>query len=97
MTDSPILLGEPTGSLYTQAVREFIRTRDWPKGLVFDIFENDEPSPHLNIIFYRDNWLTLTFDQQQQVVTTVKGLMQKLWNDGIPIYTGKMESVHNGG
>lgn len=83
-------------SLYTPEVREFIYSRDWPKGLVLDIYEATEPAPHLNIIFYRDNWLTLTAQQHQQVVNTVKDLMYKLWNDGIPIYTGKMESVYNG-
>lgn len=84
-------------SLYTREVREYIFSRKWPKGLVMDIYENDEPAPHLNIIFYRDNWLTLDFSQQQQVVETVKEIMAKLWADGIPTYTGKMERVSNGG
>ena len=83
-------------SLYTPAVREYIFSRDWPKGLVMDIYENDEPAPHLNIIFFRDNWLTLTPEQHLQVVSTVKEIMAKLWGDGIPIYTGKMERAHSG-
>lgn len=85
------------GSLYTPAVREYIFSRKWPRGLIMDIYEDTEPAPHLNIVFYRDNWLTLTFDQQQQVVETVKEVMAKLWADGIPTYTGKMESVHGQG
>lgn len=86
-----------TGSLYTPEVREYIFSRNWPKGLVMDIYEDDEPAPHLNIVFFRDNWITLTFDQQQRVVETVKEIMAKLWADGIPTYTGKMESVFDGG
>jgi hypothetical protein len=91
-----IILGTSDTSLYTQEVRQFIRTRDWPKGLILDVFEADEPSPHLNIIFYRDNWLTLEFAQQQQVVTIVQEVMAKLWGDGIPTYVGKMERASDG-
>lgn len=78
-------------SLYTPEVREFICSRNWPKGLVFDVAEADTPEPHLNLIFFRDNWLTLNMDQHLQVAAVVKEVMDKLWNDGIPTYTGKME------
>lgn len=81
-------------SLYTPEVREYIFSRDWPKGLILDVFEAEEPAPHLNIIFYRDNWLTLAPEQHLQVVATVKQIMAKLWADGIPTYTGKMESAY---
>lgn len=78
-------------SLYSPEVREFIHTRDWPSGLKFDIRENTEPAPHLNIIFYRDNWLTLSFEDQMAVTNTVREVMNRLWNDGIPMYVGKIE------
>jgi hypothetical protein len=83
-------------TLYTQQVREYIFTRDWPKGLILDVYENNEPAPHLNIIFFRDNWLTLTGEDQLQVTNIVKEIMFKLWGDGIPTYTGKMESAADG-
>lgn len=83
-------------TLYTPQVREYIYSRDWPKGIVVDIYEEDEPAPHLNIVFFRDNWLTLEAEQHLQVVAIVKQIMAKLWGDGIPIYTGKMESIHDG-
>jgi hypothetical protein len=79
-------------TLYTEDIRRFIFTRNWPSGLVMDIAEADEPSPHLNLIFFRDNWLTLTFEEQQITTTIVKEVMDKVWNMGIPIYVGKMES-----
>lgn len=81
-------------TLYTDDVRNFIFSRDWPKGLVLDVYEAAEPSPHLNIIFFRDNWLTLSGEQQLHVTTVVKEVMSKLWADGIPTYVGKMESTH---
>lgn len=83
-------------SLYTREVQEFIRTRDWPKGLEMSIYEADEPAPHLNIIFFRDNWVTFSFEDQMKITSTVKEVMAKLWGDGIPIYTGKMEKVSDG-
>ena len=78
-------------TLYSPEVREFIHTREWPSGLKFDIREAMEPEPHLNIIFYRDNWLTLSFEDQMKVTNTVKEVMGRLWNDGVPTYVGKIE------
>lgn len=86
----------PTASLYTAEVREYIHSRPWPRGLQLSVYEHDEPAPHLNIVFFRDNWLTLDFEAHQKVVSIVKDIMAKLWADGIPIYTGKMESSVNG-
>ena len=78
-------------SLYTKEVREFFLSRDWPKGIVVDVRENDEPEPHLNLIFFRDNWLTLGVREQIQATNIVKEIMDKLWGDGVPTYVGKME------
>jgi len=87
---------EIPGSLYTNEVRQFIISRDWPKGLTFEVYEAIEPAPHLNILFFRDNWLTLDFSDQEKIVGIVKEIMAKLWGDGIPTYVGKMESSANG-
>jgi hypothetical protein len=78
-------------NLYSQEVREFIHSRNWPSGLKFEVRQNDEPEPHLNIIFYRDNWITLSFDAQMQTTEIVKEVMHKLHADGIPTYVGKIE------
>lgn len=81
-------------SLYTGEVKEYIHSRNWPKTVQWSIFENDDPEPHLNLVFYRDNWLTLSVDEQLQVTSIVKEIMFKLWSDGIPTYTGKAESQY---
>jgi hypothetical protein len=78
-------------SLYSQEVREFIHSRDWPSGLKFQVSEKDEPAPHLNIVFYRDNWITLDFEAQMKTTEIVKEVMHKLHSDGIPTYVGKIE------
>jgi hypothetical protein len=83
-------------SLYTPEVREYIFSRNWPRGVIVDIYENDEPAPHLNIIFYRDNWLTLQTEDHLRITEIVKEIMAKLWADGIPTYTGKMEASNGG-
>lgn len=80
-----------SASLYTNEVREFIHTRAWPSGLAFDVREDDVPAPHLNIVFYRDNWLTLSREAQFATTNIVTEVMRKLWDDGIPTYVGKIE------
>lgn len=82
-------------NLYSQEVREFIHSRDWPSGVKFEIRQNDEPAPHLNIVFYRDNWLTLDYQAQLKITEIVKEVMHKLHADGIPTYVGKIERAED--
>jgi chemotaxis methyl-accepting protein methylase len=79
--------------LYTDEEKRFVFTRDWPRGLVLDIFEATEPLPHLNFVFYRDNFIKFDTDQQARIASTVQEVMTKLRKDGIPCYLGKMEKV----
>lgn len=79
-------------TLYSNEVRQFINTRDWPKGLSLNVTEALEPEPHLNLIFFRDNWLTLSREAQFKTTEVVKEIMAKLWDEGIPTYVAKMES-----
>lgn len=83
-------------SLYTPEIREFIYRQPWPQGLIMDIYEDNEPAPHLNIVFFRDNWLTLEADDHLKITAIVKDVMSRLWSDGIPTYVGKMESAVHG-
>lgn len=78
-------------SLYSDEVRMFVHTRDWPKGLIMDIYEETEPGPHLNFVFYRDNFIRFNVDEQAKIAAIVKEVMEKLRADGIPCYMGKME------
>lgn len=80
--------------LYTPEIKNYIWTRDWPKGLILEVEELSEPAPHLKIIFFRDNWMTLSYENQMKVHSTTKEVMHKLWNDGIPTYAEKEESAY---
>lgn len=86
-------------TLYTPQVREYVLSRDWPKGLQLDIFEDVAEiygleTPHLNFVFYRDNWLTLKPEQHLKAANIIKEVLEKLRSDGIPCYMAKMESRH---
>lgn len=75
--------------LLTREVVDFIRTRDWPKKLQYDLSEADGP---IHLYFYRDNFVTLTGEEQWQVAMMVKETMETLRKRGIPIELAKMES-----
>ena len=80
-------------SLYTPDIRNYVFTRDWPKGLIIDIVEYET---HLGFRFYRDNFIQFGSEAQRQIAMTVKEVMEKLRGDGIPCYMEKMERVPNG-
>lgn len=79
-------------SLYTNEVREFIQTRDWPAGLILQVEENytqlddNQFEPYLQVVFFRDNFSQFPSDAQQKIAFTMNAVMMKLRNDGIPIY-----------
>ena len=84
-------------SLYTPEVREFVHTRDWPRGLQLDIIEevvNIEGllTPSLRFQFYRDNWMKFEAADHIKIANTVKEVMEALRAQRIPCYMGKMES-----
>lgn len=81
-------------SLYTPQIRQFILSRAWPKNVAMDVREATEPEPHLNLIFFRDNWLTLDVDEQMAVTNIVKEIMDVLWTAGVPTYVAKMEHAN---
>lgn len=81
------------GTLYTKEVRDYIFTRDWPRGLQLDVFEDEY---QLNFIFYRDNWIKFSNDEHLKIASIVKEVMEKLRADGIPCYMGRMESRYGG-
>lgn len=83
-----------TNSLYTDDIKNFIRTRPWPKGLVLEVREFDEPAPHLKLILFRDNWLTLSRDDHYRVVSIVKEVMGTVNKKGVPIFLDKLEHAN---
>lgn len=70
-------------SLYSIGIREYLGSRPWPKGLVFDIVEYEM---HLGFRLYRDNFNAFDAADRLQIAGQVKEVMEKIRNDGIPIY-----------
>lgn len=88
-------------TLYTPEVREYVHTRNWPKGLQLDVVEDvmdieGEEVRQLRFIFYRDNWLQFEAQQHLIIANTVKEVMETLRANGIQCYMGRMESRANG-
>jgi hypothetical protein len=81
-------------TLYTPEVREFVRTRKWPRGLIMDVIEYED---YLGFRFYRDNFIQFDGEAQRQIASTIKEVMEKIRGMGIPCYMEKMERVSDGG
>lgn len=77
--------------LFSNEVAVFIDSRDWPRGLHYRYAERYDPEPHMKIWFFRDNWITLSPEDQWKTVEIVKEVMAKLWGQGIPTYVDKIE------
>lgn len=82
------------GTLYTLEIKEFVRSRDWPSGLIMDVIEYET---HLGFRFFRDNFIQFDGEAQRQIASTVKEVMEKIRGLGIPCYMEKMERVGNDG
>ena len=80
-------------TLYTPEIKEFVRSRAWPKGLLLDVIEYEG---HLGFRFYRDNFVQFDGEAQRQIASQVKEVMEKIRGLGIPCYMEKMESAYNG-
>jgi len=78
-------------TLYSDEVRNFIRTRDWPRGLAWEVVEYPD---YLGFRLFRDNFNSFDGEDRLQIAMMVKEVMEKIRKDGIPIYMEKMESVH---
>lgn len=74
-------------SLYTPAIRDFVRSRPWPKRLRLDVVEYPE---YLGFRFYRDNFVTFNTHEQEQIAMAVKDVMETLRKQGIPCYLEKV-------
>lgn len=79
-----------SNSLYTREIRELVFSRDWPKGLIVDIIEYDT---HLGFRFYRDNFIQFDGEEQRQIASSVKQVMETIRGMGVPCYMEKMERV----
>ena len=81
-------------SLYTDDIRKYIRSRDWPKGLIYEVVEYEE---HLAMRFFRDNFNSFDGEDRLHIAMMVKEVMEKIRSLGVPIYMEKMETAYYGG
>lgn len=79
-------------SLYTDEIRTFVRTREWPKGLILDVVEYPD---YLGFRLYRDNFILFDGEAQRHIASIVKEVMEKIRGMGIPCYLEKEEKVPN--
>lgn len=72
--------------LLTEAVSKYIHGQDWPRGLDADIYEDDW---QIWLVFYQDNFGTLSPESQVKITAIVKEVITTLRNQGVPIGFGK--------
>lgn len=70
-------------SLYSNEIRTFFLTRDWPRGLKVLIAEEEE---NLNFVLFRDNFNSFDGEDRLQIAMMVKEFMEKVRGMGVPIY-----------
>lgn len=70
-------------TLYSNEIRQYIQSRKWPRGLIIEIVEYEE---HLGFKMFRDNFNAFDGEDRLQIAMQVKEVMEKVRQDGIPIY-----------
>lgn len=78
-------------SLYSNEIRDYIRSRAWPRNLQWEVVEYEG---YLGFRFFRDNFNSFDGEERYHIAMMVKEVMEKIRKDGIPIYMEKMESAH---
>jgi hypothetical protein len=77
-------------SLYSHNLRVFIHSREWPKGIQFQIVEYPD---YLGFRLFRDNFNAFDGEDQKQIALMVKEIMEKVRADGIPIYMEVLKTM----
>ena len=75
-------------SFYTPEMREYVRSRDWPKGLLFEVVEYKDS---LGIRFYSHNFDNMDGVDKHQAAMMIKEVIEKFRSLGIPTYLEKAE------
>lgn len=71
-------------SLYSNSIRTFLRTRDWPKDLVWEVVEFEDC---LKFRVYRQNINALDGEDKLHLAKVLNETLWGIRNRGIPIYT----------
>lgn len=72
-------------SLYSNEIRQYIKSRNWPKGKRLDI-EIVEYEDYLGFRLFRDNFNSFNGEDRLQIAMMIKEIMEKVRGDGIPCY-----------
>lgn len=70
-------------SFYTNEMRQFFHTRDWPMSLRWEIVEFDDC---LKLRLYRDNINRLNSDEKLHLASLVNQTLSAVRKTGVPIY-----------
>ena len=71
-------------TLYTNDIRDFLRDRPWPAGLIWEIVEFEDC---LKFRLYRDNINSLTGDEKLHLAKLVNESLSAISKRGVPIFT----------
>lgn len=72
-----------TETLYTDDVRTYIRSREWPANLIYEVVEYET---YIALRFFRLNVNDLSIDDKLRLTPLVNDTMATIRNKGIPIY-----------
>lgn len=70
-------------NLYSNDIRQYFQSRQWPKGLKAFIAEEEH---NLNLVLFRDNFNSFDGEDRLQIAMMVKEFMEKVRGMGVPIY-----------
>lgn len=71
-------------SLYTEDIRQFVRSQAWPKELIWEIVEFEDC---LKFKLYRLNINALVHEDKLRLAGTLNDTLNNIRNRGVPIYT----------
>lgn len=71
-------------TLYSNSIRTYLRTRDWPVGLIWEIVEFEDC---IKFKVYRDNINSLDSEDKLQLAKLLNEALTSIRDNGVPIYT----------
>lgn len=71
-------------SLYTDDIRQVVRSRNWPKSLIWEIVEFEDC---LKFKLYRENINSLDHDNKLRLAGILNDTLNTIRDKGVPIYT----------
>lgn len=73
-------------TLYSEEIKELVRSYSWPKNLIFEIVEYRDPLPHLGFRLFRDNFETFDGVDKEVIAKMVGAAIVAVREKGCPCY-----------